>query len=364
MKQNHEALIAKWIKPAVQDLQSYHVPDAEGLIKLDAMENPYGWSDDYRKQWLDSLKNADINRYPDPHCQLLKKSLRQTLSIPNNLELMLGNGSDELIQIVAMAVARPGSVLLAPEPSFVMYKMISQFIGLEYIGVPLTENFELDENAMLAAIEQHKPAVIFLAYPNNPGGNLFDKKTLNKIIESSEGLVVIDEAYHIFSDASYIADISKYKNVLLMRTLSKVGLAGLRLGYLVGDKQWLDEFDKIRLPYNINVLTQLSAEYFLQHYHELELQADKIISNRQTLFNELDSLEGIEVFPSSANFLLFRCQGNSAEQIFNSLLERGVLIKKSHGSHPLLDQCLRVTVGKSEENEIFVRSLGSALVEK
>lgn len=357
MKLSRKPLIKKWIKPAIQDLQAYHVADSEGLIKLDAMENPYPWSDEIKDQWLDSLRDADINRYPDPQSRKLEKTLRHTLSIPDNLSILLGNGSDELIQIIAMAVAKPGSKLLAPEPGFVMYKMICQFLGLDYIGVSLTEDFELDKKAMLSAIEQHQPAVIFLACPNNPTGNIFNKEVINEIIESSSGLIVVDEAYHIFSGMSYVNDLDKHNNVLLMRTLSKVGLAGLRLGYLLGDKQWLDEFDKIRLPYNINALTQVSAGFFLQHYHELQQQAEKIITAREKLFNELSRLDGIKVFPGSANFLLFRSLNHSADDIFNSLLDSGVLIKKLHGSHPLLEQCLRVTVGKDDENDAFITAL-------
>lgn len=356
MNQNRKAFIADWIKPSLQGLKPYHVQDANGFIKLDAMENPYTWSDKFKAEFAQALSQLEINRYPDPHCQQLKSCMRQVLNIPSDADLMLGNGSDELIQILAMA-SQPHRKIMAPEPSFVMYKMISQYLGMEYIGVPLTEDFQLDQEAMLAAIAEHQPGLIFIAYPNNPSGNLFDRDSIKRIVQASRGLVVIDEAYQIFSEDSFLNDLSQYDNVILMRTLSKVGLAGLRLGYLVGQKDWLEQFEKIRLPYNINTLTQASAQFFLKHYTELLKQAEEIKKSRTQLYQALNKLSGISVFPSQANFLSFKLKSENADTVFKALVKEKILIKKLHGSHPLLDQCLRVTVGLKEENEAFLSSL-------
>ncbi len=353
--------ITHWIKPEIQEMKAYHVQDASGLIKLDAMENPYQWPAELQEQWLAELQDCEINRYPDPAATDLKQSLKKTLQIPDNFQLMFGNGSDEIIQIIVMAIATPGRVIMAPEPSFVMYKMIAQVLGLEYVGVPLREDYSLDQTAMLAAIETHDPAVIFLAYPNNPTGNLFNSDTINSVLEATRGLVVVDEAYHIFSDSSYVDKIGQHDNLLVMRTLSKVGLAGLRLGYLIGTKDWLEQFDKVRLPYNINYLSQISAGFFLQHYPVLEQQAEIIKNDRQSLFEFLDNMPRIDVWSSKANFLLFKSTDGDADRIFSSLLEKNILIKKLHGTHPLLDQCLRITIGNTIEIEHFKSTIKDIL---
>jgi histidinol-phosphate aminotransferase len=259
MSTNAKDKAAHWVRPEIRALKAYAVPDATGLIKLDAMENPYTFPDNLRSEWLRVLQQVDLNRYPDPAARRLKDALRTALDIPPSMSVLLGNGSDELIQLIAMALAQPGRVVLAPVPTFVMYDMIATFTGMRFVGVPLTPDFDLDLSAMLAAIRLHRPAVIFLAYPNNPTGNLFDEGAMRQILKASDGLVVVDEAYHAFAGVSFMQHLDEYANLVVMRTLSKQGLAGLRLGILAGDSAWLDEFDKLRLPYNINSLTQAAT---------------------------------------------------------------------------------------------------------
>ncbi|MCL5668672.1 MAG: aminotransferase class I/II-fold pyridoxal phosphate-dependent enzyme, partial [Gammaproteobacteria bacterium] len=266
-------LIAHLVRPEIRSLSAYHVPDARGLVKLDAMENPYSWPEEIKRAWLEALRDAPLNRYPDPEAHALKDKLRAALAVPAQAGLLLGNGSDELIQMLALTLARPGRVVLAPEPGFVMYRLIALWCGMTYVGVPLRNDFTLDLDAMLEAIQRHQPALVFIAYPNNPTGNLFDEQALRRIIEQSPGLVVLDEAYHAFAGASFMQDVLRYPNLLVMRTLSKTGLAGLRLGLLAGHPDWLDEINKTRLPYNINVLTQLSVEFALRHVQIMENQA-------------------------------------------------------------------------------------------
>jgi histidinol-phosphate aminotransferase len=274
--------------------------------------------------------------------------------------LLLGNGSDEIIQIVAMALAKPGATLLSLEPSFAMFRMIAIFCGLRYVGVPLRGDFSLNAEDTLAAITQHAPALTFIAYPNNPTGNLFDADTIRRIIETSPGLVVVDEAYYVFSPASFLTDLLHYPNLLLMRTVSKLGLAGLRLGLLAGPPGLIQELDKVRLPYNVNVLTQTVATRALQDMPALKLQAETICREREKLFAALQALPGITAYPSQANFILF--QISSANGVFDALKQHGILIKNLHGTHPLLESCLRVTVGTPEQNEQFITALQSILV--
>ena len=364
--------VTRWVRPEIRALSAYHVPDSGDFIKLDAMENPYHWPETMVEQWLAILREAELNRYPDPSPAGLKKSLAQAMEVPADVEVLLGNGSDELIQMIAMALALPGRKVLAPEPSFVMYKMIATLSGMEYVGVPLSKGFGLDLPVMLNAIKEHQPAVVFLAYPNNPTGNLFDSDAVKAIIEASPGLVVVDEAYHAFAGDSFMAELGagngsskgKYDNLVVMRTVSKMGLAGLRLGLLAGPSAWLAEFDKVRLPYNINVLTQQSAEFALANREILDQQTRQICVDREKLMQDLEAIKGIRPFPSRANFILFRVTvtgGKNATEVFESLKTQGVLIKNLSAAGDLLQDCLRVTVGRPEENEAFLSALKKAL---
>lgn len=349
------------IRPEILTLSAYHVSPAAGMIKLDAMENPYPLPPVLRDEIAQLAANAQVNRYPDPSATLLKATLRQALAISEDMDILLGNGSDEIIQIIAMAVARPDAVLLSVEPAFVMFRMIATFANIRYVGVPLKKDFSLDLEAMLAAIAKHKPAVIFLAYPNNPTGNLFDADAVINIIQATSGIVIIDEAYHAFADASLMNKLAEYPNLLLMRTLSKSGLAGLRLGLLVGRPKWLVQFEKVRLPYNVGIMTQLIAEKVLHYTDVLLEQAEAIKSERKKMLAYLGTINNIEVFPSDANFILFRI--HAANQIFQALKQRKILIKNLDGTHPLLENCLRVTVGTPDENSQFCAALHTILSE-
>jgi histidinol-phosphate aminotransferase len=347
------------IRTEVLSLSAYHVPPASGMVKLDAMENPYSLPDCLRDDIAHLVAAAPINRYPDASAASLKAMLRAALAVPDGKDIMLGNGSDEIIQIIALACARPGATLLGVEPAFVMFRMIAAFAGMEYAGVPLKADFSLDIDATLEAIRRHEPAVIFIAYPNNPTGNLFDAQAISRIIEAAPGLVVVDEAYHAFADASFMDKLLQYPNLLLMRTLSKLGLAGLRLGLLAGGPEWLRELEKLRLPYNVGIVTQLIAEKVLQHRDVLLQQAAAIKNERATLGTQLAAMPGIESFPTNANFILFRV--SEAGHVFQNLKKRGVLIKNLDGTHPLLKNCLRVTVGKPDENALFLAALEGSL---
>ncbi|NOT11380.1 MAG: histidinol-phosphate transaminase [Methylococcaceae bacterium] len=344
-------------------LSAYKVADAQGLIKLDAMENPYHWPEDIKSSWLALLRDCPLNRYPDPEARPLVETIRRLNQLPAQFDVLLGNGSDEIILLLLMAL-NPGTSVLAPAPSFVMYKQISQSLGLNYQGIPLlAESFELDLPAMLAAIEQHRPALIFLAYPNNPTGNLFDEQSIREIIKITQGLVVIDEAYAPFADASFMNSLGQYDNLLVMRTLSKLGLAGLRLGYIVGQPAIIGELNKIRLPYNINSLTQLSADFALSHQALFDEQTQKICAERTRLLHELAQIDGLTVFVSAANFILFRTPENQATRIFEYIKQQGVLIKNISYQGGLLTDCLRVTVGKPDENAAFLSALKKSLVD-
>jgi len=353
--------IDKLVRPEIRALTAYHVPAANDLIKLDAMENPWSWSAELRTDWLEALRTVAINRYPDPAARQLQASMRLAMGVPASAAVILGNGSDELIQMIIQTVAAPGRVVLAPDPTFVMYRQIATVANMGFVAVPLQADFSLDEEAMLGALAGHQPAVIFLSYPNNPTGNLFSADSLRKILAQATGLVVIDEAYAPFADASFMPDIGAYDNLLVLRTVSKMGLAGLRLGLLAGPPAWLEQIDKTRLPYNISSINQATGHFALAHGDVFAAQAREIRNQRAALLSGLQALTQLTVYPSEANFILFRTPPGQATVLFEGLKAAGILIKNLDGSNDTLRDCLRVTVGLPEENAAFLAALRELL---
>jgi histidinol-phosphate aminotransferase len=351
--------IVRWVRPEVRALRSYHVPDSRGLIKLDAMENPYSWPESLKPAWLETLRAVELNRYPDPAAHALKARLRDALVIPPGADILLGNGSDELIQIILLALAQPGAQALAPTPTFSMYQQIAVAVGMEFVGVPLKADFTLDREATLKAMKAYNPAAVFLSYPNNPTGNLFDAADIESILEAAPAVVVLDEAYHAFAEASFMERLARYPNLLVMRTLSKQGMAGLRVGILAGGPAWLTEFDKLRLPYNVGSLAQASVEFALAHAGAFDAQCREVREERAKLYLDLSRLPGVQVWPSRANFILFRVR--DAQTVHAHLRRAGVLIKNLNAAGGTLAGCLRVTVGTPRENAAFLTALGAIL---
>lgn len=348
------------IRPDVLAMSTYPVPDASGLLKLDAMENPYGLPEALRTALGHRLADVALNRYPAPRPAALLEKLAHAMHVPAGAKLLLGNGSDEIITMIATATVRPGAAIIAPMPGFVMYEMTARFAGIPFVGVPLKADFSLDMPAMLNAIAAHPGAVVYLAYPNNPTGNLFADDEIETLVRAaSGGLVVIDEAYQPFAGKTWMPRLADFPNMVVMRTVSKLGLAGIRLGYLAGSAEWLDQFDKVRPPYNVNVLTQACAEFMLDHLDVLDAQAAELRAERTRLAAAVAALPGVTVFPSDANFLLVRVP--DADKTFAGLLARKVLIKNVGKMHVLLANCLRLTVGTPTENATMVEALAASL---
>jgi len=353
--------IDRLVRPEIRALRAYHVPEPGDLIKLDAMENPYAWPRELLDELAEVLRTVALNRYPDPQAGALKQRLRAVLDVPAAVGVLLGNGSDELIQMIIQSVAAPGRVVMAPEPTFVMYRQIAAVCGLAYRAVPLGADFALDTEALLAAIDAQQPAVVFLAWPNNPTGNLFERDGVAAVIARAPGLVVVDEAYAPFTDHSFLPSLADSGNLLVLRTLSKTGFAGLRLGLLAGPRAWLDEIDKTRLPYNISVLNQAAGEVALRHYDVFAEQVACLRRDRAQLAERLRALPDLTVYPSETNFILVRTPAGRADAVCTGLRERGVLIKNLNGSAPALADCLRVTVGTPDENTACVEALRACL---
>jgi histidinol-phosphate aminotransferase len=348
-------LVAAVVRPEIRALSAYAVAKAEGMIKLDAMENPYALPAAVRTRLGEALARVAINRYPDGAAEAAKGALRRAFSIPIDQGLLLANGSDELIQIITSALARPGAAMLVPEPSFVMYRMNALYTGMRFIGVPLGRDFMLDRAAMLATIEREDPSLVYLAYPNNPTGNLFAASDVEAVLRATRGLVVVDEAYYAFADGTFLPRVAEFANLLVLRTVSKVGMAGIRLGYAVAGPEWIAELNKVRQPYNVNALTQVAAEILLADTDWIAEQAAAIRSGRARLEAELKRLRGMTVFPTQTNFVLVRV--TDANEMFEGLKARRILVKNLHGWHPLLANCLRITVGTTEENNLLLAAL-------
>ncbi|HSV57521.1 MAG TPA: histidinol-phosphate transaminase [Variovorax sp.] len=350
------------IRADVQSMHAYAVQDARGLVKLDAMENPFGLPPELQVELGRRLGQLAINRYPGERGPDLQRALASHAGLPDGFGLMLGNGSDELISLLAMACHLPGATILAPVPGFVMYAMSAQLQGLRFVGVPLTADFELDEAAMLAAIERERPAIVYLAYPNNPTANLWDDAVIDRLIDAQGaqgGLVVIDEAYQPFAARSYLERAARHQHVLLMRTLSKFGLAGVRLGYLMGPAALISEVDKVRPPYNVSVLNCECALFALEHAGVFAEQAKEIRTQRERIFLTLGRMNAVKSWPSEANMILVRVP--DASKTFEGMKARGVLVKNVSKMHPLLANCLRLTVGTSEENGQMLAALEQSL---
>jgi histidinol-phosphate aminotransferase len=354
--------LQKVIRQDVQSMHGYAIQQSAGMVKLDAMENPFRLPPELQRELGERLGGVAINRYPTRCVADVIEALSKYVKLPAGCKLMLGNGSDELISLLALACDVPGASILAPMPGFVMYEMSARLQGLRFVGVPLTAHFELDEAAMLAAIEQLRPAITYIAYPNNPTANLFDDAVIDRIVEAvgrQDGLVVFDEAYQPFASRTRLDRIGEHEHVLVMRTLSKFGLAGVRLGYMIGAAALIDEIDKVRPPYNISALNAEAALFALDHTGEYARQAQVLRGERERLQAALSALPGVTPFPSEANMILVRVP--DAKRVFAGMKQRGVLVKNIENMHPLLAGCLRLTVGTPEENTLMIDALKASL---
>ncbi|MEY4561595.1 MAG: hypothetical protein RLZZ618_872 [Pseudomonadota bacterium] len=354
-----DTLLSRHLRDDVRAMHAYAVQPSSGMVKLDAMENPFPLPPALRAELGARLGEVAVNRYPGERIDDLRKALASHVGLPDSHALMLGNGSDELISLLSLACARPGATVLAPVPGFVMYEMSAKLQGLGFVGVPLRADFELDLPAMLAAMAQHQPAIVYIAYPNNPTANLFDDDAVEAIVEAAPGLVVIDEAYQPFASRSYIGRLARHPHVVLMRTLSKFGLAGVRLGYMLGRSELINEIDKARPPYNVSVLNAEAALFALEHADEFDRQAALLRQERARLTVALAAMPGFTPFPSEANMILVRVP--DAPHLFAALKARGVLIKNVSAQHALLANCLRLTVGTPDENDLLIAALEASL---
>lgn len=336
--------IGKLVKPNIRRLKAYQAEEIPCGVKLDANESPYGFK---------VLKTVSTNKYPDPEAKALRKLIARGIKVSAD-NILHGNGSDELIYYIITTFGGP---VLYPDPTFSMYGIISQGLGEKTIEIPLDKEFDLDLEKILAAIKKRKPRLIFLSSPNNPTGNSFSSDRMLKIIRQSPGIVVVDEAYQPYSDKkSFLPLLKKHRNLIVLKTLSKVGLAGLRVGFMIAGRDIVNEVNKVRLPFNLNSLSQKVAIDALQNRKQMRSFISSVKTERKRLFKELKKMEGAEPYPTDANFILFRV--DNAGNIYKALIKKGVLIRNMNS---VFKGCLRVTVGTFKENTIFLKALKQLL---
>ncbi len=353
----------KVVRPEIQAMQAYHVADATGLVKLDVMESPYGLPKELAEEVGRLVSGLSLNRYPVPTADRLRALIREVMQVPAGCDVLLGNGSDECIQYITATVAREGAVVMAPAPSFAMFSMHAFFYRVRFVGVPLRTDFSFDADAFLAAMQKDKPALVWIAFPNNPTGNAFPVADIERVVRAAPGLVVIDEAYQPFAGATFMPRLAEFENMVVMRTVSKIGMAGLRLGYVAGRPQWIDAFNKARSPFNVNVVTEAIAIKLLENKKVLDALAAKVLAERERMRPELERLPGLTVYPTAANFFLVRVAGGkgAGTRVFDGLKAQGVLVKDFSGGLPALENCLRITVGTPDENRILLTAMREAL---
>ena len=351
--------ISKTIRPEVRTLKAYPVTPPWPGIKLELMEDAHldagPSSAAMRKEMAERLAESAFNRYPDPSAPALKAKLRAKLDIAPQHDILIGTGSDEIITMLSQAILAGGGTVVSLEPSFAVFKNAAIAVAGRFVGVSLKADFTLDLEATLSAIAREQPKLIWIVYPNNPTGNQYPDAAIEQIIRAAPGLVVIDEAYEPFAQRSWMPRIDEFPNVLIMRTLSKIGLAGVRLGYIVGAPEWIGEINKVRGPFNVGVLQQVAAEVLLDHYDELKRHASLMIAERERMLVELAKLPGVTPFPSLANFVLARFP--DAGDVFEALKSRGILVRNLSGMHPLMANTLRVSMGTSEQMDALIAAL-------
>ena len=356
-------LIDQVIRPEIRAMGAYHVADATGMVKLDVMESPYSLPDWLAREVGDTVSRLALNRYPVPTLARLRAMLKEKMGVPADMDLLCGNGSDECIQYITAACAREGATVMAPSPSFVMFQMHALFYRLNFVAVPLREDFSLDPDAFIEAMSRHSPSLVWLAYPNNPTGSPFSMAQVERIVRAAPGLVVIDEAYQPFAADSFMPRLAEFPNMVVMRTVSKISMAGVRMGYVAGSPGWIAEFDKTRAPFNISVLSEAVTIKVLEHKQVIDEQAARVLAERSVVQAALAGIAGLTQYPTAANFVCVRIAGGAGAgtAIFDKMKQQKVLVKNFSGGHPMLENCLRLTIGTPQENSAMIVALKAAL---
>ncbi|MEW6379505.1 MAG: histidinol-phosphate transaminase [bacterium] len=353
--------IQKFLRVDPRQAPAYEISVFPEAVKLDANESPYDIPADLLTQVLQSLGHARLNRYPDPGYRELRHMAAQEWGWAAD-RILPGNGSDELIQAIIIAFGGPGKTIFVPSPSFAMYRIIARSLGEQVEEIPLTEDFDLALSDAWRG-QMYEPAqpgnIIFLAVPNNPTGNCFGRSVIGEILENFPGIVCLDEAYADFAEGNFLDLLPEHPNLIILRTLSKIGLAGIRMGFLLADTAIIQHIQRVKLPYNINILSETIARIALSQRESITPGINQIKQNRDWLYEQMRQIQGLRVYPSSANFILFKVDSN-VSGVFEHLLAAGILVK-GFGCEGRLKDHFRVTVGTREECIRFLDALTQIL---
>ena len=344
------------IKPHVRELKQYSLKPECVRIKINQNENPWDLPQSIKEETLRKVAEYSWSRYPTFSAHSLHEELAR-FSGWKAAGIIAGNGSNELIQAVLMVTLGPQTRVLINEPTFALYRQISRILGGEVISVPLSPQLTYDIDAIITAINSLAPTVTIICSPNNPTGCLIRREDLISILESSNGLVVVDEAYHEFSGQTVVPLLDDYPNLVVLRTFSKaMAMAGLRIGYLLAAPQLVQQISKAVLPYNLNVISQTAAQIAIERYRtELTRLVGLICTERERLYHGLNEIREITPVRSFANFILARSTVHP-RSVFDQLLKREILIRDV-SSYPMLSDCFRVSVGTPEENDSLLGAL-------
>lgn len=351
-------MLNELIRAEVRDLKPYHANQIACKYKMDANESPFDITVEFKSRLSEIILNTpELNLYPDTDSTLLRKALSEKWNVSDNM-IMVGNGSDQVIQVLINTFVGKGDKVLFPVPSFSMYSITTKIAGGTPVSFILKEenNFKYDVKEILDTAEKERPKIIFLCTPNNPTGNVLELSEIEEIVKKSpNSIIAVDEAYAEFGGVSAVSLINKYKNLIILRTFSKaLGLAGVRCGYSISNRDLTEYLNKVRPPYNLNSFTQKAALLCLENSTIIDNNIEYIKSERNHIYDRLLEIPYINPFNSSANFLLIKC--TDIDCTFNSLLKDGILVRSFKGAIEI-ENCIRVTIGNSEQNEAFLKSI-------
>ncbi len=348
------------IKPAVRSLKAYQLVGQEAKIKVNQNENPYDIPAPIKRRVVERAMRRPWSRYPS----IAATDLATALSAHTGWRrdgILAGNGSNELIEALLRVTVGPGTPVVIPEPTFSLYAMLTTILGGEPVRVPLDADLQYDVEALVAARERLRAPVTIVCSPNNPTGGVLATDDVRRLCQQGDGLVVVDEAYHEFAGETVQPQLETFPNLVVLRTFSKArALAGLRVGYLMADPLLVTEVSKARLPYSLNLFSELCAMAALEEAQILEASVQKLVVERERLIAELGALPGLRVHASRANFFLVELLSADPAAVFQALRERDILVRDVTG-YPRLERCLRISVGAEEENQALVSALREIL---
>ncbi len=347
--------------PQLADITPYDPKYLPAEAYLSANENPCDVAAEIRQEVKRELNKVQFNRYPDP----LANELRDMIAEANGLDrdqVLMGNGGDELLFNIALCWGGPGRKFLNMPPTFSVYENNAQLTNTEVVNIPRRADYSIDEEAVLARVAEGDIDYVIVTSPNNPTGDLADDAFVLKLLEATDALVLVDEAYFEFSRGTMRPYLAQHKNLLILRTFSKAfSLAGVRMGYFLGNAEVIREFLKVRQPYSVDAVSQAIARVIYRNRAKFEHGIMQIIDERSRVYEALNAIEGVTAYPSQANYILFHVEG--ADVVWQKLYDQGILVRDfSHA--PLMEMCLRVSIGSPEENDRFLNALRAIIAER